>query len=336
MHRTKAEWADYSWNPITGCLKKCQYCIAKRRFNRFSGDSRYNASQIDRYRKSGELYILDEKFATPSGGTLGCPFRGAPTYHRYRLNTFSQLKSGTNILVCMDGEMFGPWVPDDVIDEIFSACGRHPRNHYLFLTRYPDRYESLYRNGKLPAGDAYWYGTTVTGIDDPEIFAKRDRRTFVAALPILGTIPEIPNNTDWVIAGGLSEHSPYSQSQTDMHAAAEFVDRLKNREIPYFTEKTLMNIDGFRQDFPVLLRHYELSPLRKEKLTDNCISCGRTFNKRDMVAIQGRQGRKNSAYVLCYICKDCFKDKVMSRSDISQAACRRILREDTKQDDEEE
>ncbi|HEY0087397.1 MAG TPA: DUF5131 family protein, partial [Candidatus Lokiarchaeia archaeon] len=35
MNRTKIEWTDYSWNPITGCLHNCWYCYAKKLFTRF-------------------------------------------------------------------------------------------------------------------------------------------------------------------------------------------------------------------------------------------------------------------------------------------------------------
>ena len=30
MNRTKIEWADYTWNPVTGCLRGCPYCYAKK------------------------------------------------------------------------------------------------------------------------------------------------------------------------------------------------------------------------------------------------------------------------------------------------------------------
>lgn len=35
MDKTKIEWADSTWNPITGCRHKCPYCYARGIANRF-------------------------------------------------------------------------------------------------------------------------------------------------------------------------------------------------------------------------------------------------------------------------------------------------------------
>jgi protein gp37 len=38
MNRTKIDWPGlkYTWNPITGCLRKCKYCYARRMNERFN------------------------------------------------------------------------------------------------------------------------------------------------------------------------------------------------------------------------------------------------------------------------------------------------------------
>ena len=37
MDNTKIDWADMSWNPVTGCRKGCEYCYAARTARRFAG-----------------------------------------------------------------------------------------------------------------------------------------------------------------------------------------------------------------------------------------------------------------------------------------------------------
>jgi len=40
MNKTKIEWADMTWNPITGCLAGCEYCYARSIARRFGGYNR--------------------------------------------------------------------------------------------------------------------------------------------------------------------------------------------------------------------------------------------------------------------------------------------------------
>lgn len=36
-YNTKIDWCDTSWNPVTGCYHKCDYCYARGIATRFSG-----------------------------------------------------------------------------------------------------------------------------------------------------------------------------------------------------------------------------------------------------------------------------------------------------------
>ena len=42
MNRSKIEWCDHTWNPISGCRHNCPYCYARRMTARFAGDVRLN------------------------------------------------------------------------------------------------------------------------------------------------------------------------------------------------------------------------------------------------------------------------------------------------------
>lgn len=33
--KTKIDWCDATWNPVTGCLHGCEYCYARRIAERF-------------------------------------------------------------------------------------------------------------------------------------------------------------------------------------------------------------------------------------------------------------------------------------------------------------
>ena len=37
MEKTKIDWCDSTWNPVTGCWHGCEYCYARKMAHRFSG-----------------------------------------------------------------------------------------------------------------------------------------------------------------------------------------------------------------------------------------------------------------------------------------------------------
>lgn len=56
MDKTKIDWCDSTWNPVTGCLHGCEYCYARRIAERFAGfepgeNGEWNMIQ---YKKEGE------------------------------------------------------------------------------------------------------------------------------------------------------------------------------------------------------------------------------------------------------------------------------------------
>ena len=54
MNRTKNELADYAWNPVTGCLKDCRYCYARKSAIRFASDWRRNLAERPKVQQVGE------------------------------------------------------------------------------------------------------------------------------------------------------------------------------------------------------------------------------------------------------------------------------------------
>lgn len=151
--RTKIDWCDSTWSPVTGCLHGCEYCYARRIAERFrpeyvSGMYGTNESEVSsrtnyelkepmrrcRYESDG-VKLLYEKTAYPFGFV--------PTFHRYRLEEPQRWKKPRNIFVCSMADLFGEWVPDAWIREVVAACDAAPRHRYLFLTKNPSRYKEL-------------------------------------------------------------------------------------------------------------------------------------------------------------------------------------------------
>lgn len=204
MNKTKIEWCDSTWNPVTGCLHGCEYCYARGIAERFGGHTMDGDTTIDSFYDE----VLDEAlFVERTNGKkvkAPYPFGFKPTLHRYRLGEYEK-KKGRTIFVCSMADLFDSWVPDSWIEEVFAACEKAPQHRYLFLTKNPQRYIDLARAGKLPAKDNMWYGTTATTPDE-QFFWGGAWHTFVSIEPILRDYTgEIGGMCDtfaqWVIVG---------------------------------------------------------------------------------------------------------------------------------------
>lgn len=156
--KTKIDWCNSTWNPVTGCLHGCAYCYARRIAERFGGypsDEKlheFNVRQMVRHRNDDGGWNRWYKCAYP--------FSFAPTLHRYKLDEPRHWKKPRNIFVCSMADLFGEWVPDEWIHEVFKACEAAPQHRYLFLTKNPGRYSGLTRAGIMPHGENFWFGAT--------------------------------------------------------------------------------------------------------------------------------------------------------------------------------
>ena len=164
MNKSKIEWCDHTWNPITGCRHNCSYCYAKRMTARFAGDVRLNLMAKKDYStepaadNSENVFILDKPMLNETGNTLVYPFGFEPTYHKYRMDYPEKLKMGNNIFVGAMADIFGKWVPGEWIRDVMETCLDNPIHNYLFLTKNPERYTEV----GVPAGlENMWYGLPV-------------------------------------------------------------------------------------------------------------------------------------------------------------------------------
>jgi protein gp37 len=187
LEKTKIDWCDSSWNPVTGCFHGCEYCYAKSIAHRFGC-----ASAINPYPEvpgellwftgpEGKIHELDEPiYDSDREHKAPYPYGFDPTFHKYRLDEYAK-KEGRNIFVCSMADLFGAWVPDDWKIEVLEACYKAPQHNYLFLTKDPIGY-SIWNTEKHPAfkhwetyTENMWLGVTYTGRERLEgHYRKRD------------------------------------------------------------------------------------------------------------------------------------------------------------------
>lgn len=156
MSKTKIEWADQVWNPVTGCTpisEGCLNCYAARMAKRLAG--RYGYPKDEPF-KPGTIH--EDKFQEP--------------YH---------WKQPQKVFVCSMGDLFHNDVPFRVVRNVlFPMFGNGRRHTYMILTKRPERMlQCLYDNAPdyLPLKNL-WLGVTA-----------ENQRTADERIPILLQIP---------------------------------------------------------------------------------------------------------------------------------------------------
>lgn len=271
--KTKIDWADATWNPVTGCLHGCEYCYARRIAERFGGCWRLDLPADTSWRKNvgerglmgdyarhsdGKCHVLDEPeiecgvFDPPSGYSGKAkpyPYYFDPTFHRYRLDEPQRWKTPRNIFVCSMADLFGDWVPLEWIQQVFEACEAAPQHRYLFLTKNPKRYIELQLEGKLPK--QHWYGTSVTRKDDRDFFSL-GYNTFISIEPILESFSYRQMVQPWAILGAETGNRK-NKIVPKKEWITELVDYYsKFGYTKFFMKDSLRGLMGadFRQELP--------------------------------------------------------------------------------------
>ena len=164
-------WADFSYNPHTGCKRECDYC--------------YMIQQRNRYGMSHD-----------------------PAFHPNRLSAPKNLAPHPSrrwrIFVCSTGEIGGPWVPQEWVEAIVRAIRESPEHDFMLLTKYPENLVDI--NWPKNA----WVGATITNQADAEdrlVWVKQFRSAikYVSFEPLHGPVFELLDGLQWVIIGAQTK-----------------------------------------------------------------------------------------------------------------------------------
>ena len=254
MEKTKIEWTDSTWNPVTGCYHKCPYCYARQIAERFGEYAQLDETNIN------AIYGPDHRVCIEVENKTGNPYpeKFRPTLHRHKLTEY-QKKKGRNIFVCSMADLFGAWVPDGWIKEVFDECLAAPQHNYLFLTKNPERYIELAKKGLLPSDDNFWYGSSVTGPKDIYTWFSKDYHWFLSVEPILADLGEMEpeaQKPEWIIVGAET-----GRRAGKVIPAPEWIEKIRFQcakyDIPLFMKSSLAGIYPVPliQEFPEKLEH---------------------------------------------------------------------------------
>lgn len=114
--KTRIEWTDATWNPVTGCTKVsegCDHCYAETIAHRFAGTAAY-----------------------PNGFDV--------TLRPERLDQPLRWRRPRRIFVNSMSDLFHKDVPDEYIARVFAVMALAPQHTFQVLTKRPGRMRSLF------------------------------------------------------------------------------------------------------------------------------------------------------------------------------------------------
>ena len=202
MNKTKIEWCDYTWNPITGCLNGCEYCYARRIYQRFK-----------------KSFI--------------------PTFHKKRLSQPLKEKKPARIFVCSVSDFWGKGVKKEWRKKIYQIIEKCPQHIFQILTKQP---QNIRRGEAIPTNvwvgvsvskfEDRWRPAT--------LYTKNIKNLkFVSIEPLLDDVVSsyffLP---DWIIVGAMTGQGSgkFRPNPKTLKHIIEICQRLK---IPLFLKDNL-------------------------------------------------------------------------------------------------
>lgn len=208
MNKTKIEWTDKTWNPITGCTQistGCKNCYAKKMARRL------HAMKNPRYINEFDITIHEDLFEVP-------------------LN----IKKPSVVFVCSMSDLFHEDVSFDEITKIFDTMKKANWHIFQVLTKRPERLLEFSKNYEIP--ENVWVGTSVENKDfiyRVEILEQVQAKIhFLSCEPLLGSLDEMElTNIQWVVVGG---ESGSNARPVEKKWIIELRDKCEKEKIPFF------------------------------------------------------------------------------------------------------
>jgi len=206
--KSKIEWTESTWNPVTGCTKislGCKNCYAERMAKRLQAMGQAN------YR---------------NGFELAC--------HEHVLELPLKWKKPQTIFVNSMSDLFHRKVSKTFIKKVFDVMNRASMHTFQILTKRADRLAEL--SDELSWGKNIWMGVSIENdkykdrIDSLRYTEANVK--FISFEPLIGSVGKVNlKNIDWVIVGG--ESGP-SARYMDPKWVTDLRDQCIKQKTPFF------------------------------------------------------------------------------------------------------
>lgn len=232
MNRTGIEWADFVFNPITGCTHAgtpgCDHCYARR--------------------------VAEGRLRGRCGYPAKDPFRPG-LLHGNNFNWFplkTKFPPGAIVFVGSMGDLFHTAVSAIDLCRVFEAIKMNPKTHFVILTKRPENISlKIYGEGTIERSPNWnlskedkfcpnlWIGVSCenqAAYDArwPELCRRWPGKKLISFEPLLGSVVMRPPFPDWIICG--AETGPGARHM-EYHWALNLSRQAGKNNIPFFFKK---------------------------------------------------------------------------------------------------
>ncbi len=208
MGKSKIQWTETTWNPLTGCDKVsagCKNCYAATLAKRLQ------TMENPRYSNGFKLTLQPDKLQEPLGW-----------------------KTPKRVFVNSMSDLFHRDVPVEFIESVFKTMNEAHWHTFQVLTKRHERLLEL--SPGLPWAENIWQGVSVENQDHIHridfLRQTSARVKFLSVEPLLGPLPHLNlEGIDWVIVGGESGHG---FRPIDEGWVREIRDQCIAADVPFF------------------------------------------------------------------------------------------------------
>ncbi|MCL2787056.1 MAG: phage Gp37/Gp68 family protein [Micrococcales bacterium] len=217
MKKTRIEWTELTWNPVTGCDRISSGC-----------DNCYALTMARRLKAMGTPQYQTDGDSRTSGPGFGVAIHPAALDAPY---TWSGHRM---VFVNSMSDLFHAKVPTSFVHQIIDVIRDTPQHTYQVLTKRAARARKLASSLDWP--ENLWFGVSVEDLDQAHrVDQLREIPAavrFLSCEPLLGDLSPLSlEGIDWVIAGG---ESGMSARPMDISWARGIRDNCLAHQVPFF------------------------------------------------------------------------------------------------------
>jgi protein gp37 len=185
MNKTSIEFADFSWNPITGCKNGCDYCWAEKFNNRYF-KTNFHVPQFHPER-------LNERI---------------PKLPKVRNEIAAHISPDKPVIFTVDmGDIFSHGVELEWKMKVFDYAALHQEANFLFLSKRPE--EFIGWSGEIShnviIGTSLDFAHNKRRVTVIYNMGREGYRTFVNIEPLMSRMDQVDfSGIDFVIVGALT------------------------------------------------------------------------------------------------------------------------------------